>query len=282
MGRDAARRPQLRPSGPLRDGDLGRRHRPLGPARRSFSACSLADSLGRYREAIPAYGSGGFTSYTEPSCRPIRRLGGARLPRVKIRWAGAGEPTPTARRRPRGDRRRGRAVGRRQRRLRPGGAARWPSLRRAGRRPTSRSPFPPTISTACAAARPHPAGIESPPANTPGTPFDLDGSRGCVDVLQADVTRCGGITSLPARRRLCRAHNLPLSAHCAPQVSAHLCCAMERAVHLEYFHDHERIERCSSRAPPPDRRPARPDPGRAGLGIELSGTRPSVPGSMPF
>jgi len=69
---------------------------------------------------------------------------------------------------------------------------------------------------------------------------------------------------------LCRARNLPFSAHCAPQVSAHLCCAMEKAVHVEYFHDHERIESMlfEGALPLEDGR-LRPDPSRPGLGIEL-------------
>jgi L-alanine-DL-glutamate epimerase-like enolase superfamily enzyme len=64
----------------------------------------------------------------------------------------------------------------------------------------------------------------------------------CVDVLQADVTRCGGITGVLAVDGICAARQIPFSAHCAPQVSAHLCCAIETAVHLEYFADHARLE----------------------------------------
>ena len=67
---------------------------------------------------------------------------------------------------------------------------------------------------------------------------------GCVDVLQADVTRMRR-----HHRRSCastgcaRPTSSPLSAHCAPALSAHVGCAMETLVHLEYFHDHVRIER---------------------------------------
>jgi hypothetical protein len=35
---------------------------------------------------------------------------------------------------------------------------------------------------------------------------------------------------------------MPLSLHCAPAVSAHVGCALERLIHLEYFHDHVRLE----------------------------------------
>ena len=65
---------------------------------------------------------------------------------------------------------------------------------------------------------------------------------GAVDVLQADVTRCGGITELLRVGALCRAHNLPLSLHCGPAIHLHPATALEQFVHLEYFHDHVRIE----------------------------------------
>lgn len=65
---------------------------------------------------------------------------------------------------------------------------------------------------------------------------------GAVDCLQADVTRCGGITGLLQVAGLCAAHNIDLSAHCAPSISAHAFCAVDRLRHLEYFHDHVRIE----------------------------------------
>jgi L-alanine-DL-glutamate epimerase-like enolase superfamily enzyme len=66
---------------------------------------------------------------------------------------------------------------------------------------------------------------------------------GCVDVLQADVTRCGGITNLLRCDGICKAHNMRLSAHCAPGISVHACAAVESCIHLEYFHDHVRAER---------------------------------------
>jgi L-alanine-DL-glutamate epimerase-like enolase superfamily enzyme len=65
---------------------------------------------------------------------------------------------------------------------------------------------------------------------------------GAVDVLQADVTRCGGITELERVGALCRAHSLPLSLHCGPAIHLHPATALEQFVHLEYFHDHVRIE----------------------------------------
>lgn len=65
----------------------------------------------------------------------------------------------------------------------------------------------------------------------------------CVDVLQADATRCAGITGLLAAHGLCEAHHLPLSAHCAPSLHLHPALALQQMVHVEYFRDHVRIEK---------------------------------------
>ena len=65
---------------------------------------------------------------------------------------------------------------------------------------------------------------------------------GAVDCLQADVTRCGGFSGLLRVNGLAAAHNLDLSGHCAPQLSAHGFCGVDRLRHLEYFHDHVRVE----------------------------------------
>ena len=58
---------------------------------------------------------------------------------------------------------------------------------------------------------------------------------GNVDCLQADVTRCGGITGLLRVNGLAAAHELDLSGHCAPQLSAHAFCCVDRVRHLEYL-----------------------------------------------
>jgi L-alanine-DL-glutamate epimerase-like enolase superfamily enzyme len=99
----------------------------------------------------------------------------------------------------------------------------------------------------------------------------LDQLAGCVDVLQADVTRCGGITNLLRADGICKARALPFSAHCAPAISAHVCAAMECARHIEYFHDHVRVEGLLFEGcPEPAGGALRPDPARPGLGLELS------------
>lgn len=91
-----------------------------------------------------------------------------------------------------------------------------------------------------------------------------------VDCLQADVTRCGGITGLLEVAGLSAARHLDLSAHCAPAVSAHAFCAVRRLRHLEYFHDHVRFERLMFDGTlSPVGGALRPDTGRPGLGLDV-------------
>jgi L-alanine-DL-glutamate epimerase-like enolase superfamily enzyme len=91
-----------------------------------------------------------------------------------------------------------------------------------------------------------------------------------VHILQADVTRCGGITNMLRVDGLCKARNLPFSAHCAPAISAHVCCGMESVVHIEYFFDHYRIESLLFDGTlDPEAGLLTPDRSRAGLGLEL-------------
>jgi L-alanine-DL-glutamate epimerase-like enolase superfamily enzyme len=91
-----------------------------------------------------------------------------------------------------------------------------------------------------------------------------------VHILQADVTRCGGITNMLRVDGMCKARNLPFSAHCAPAISAHVCCAMESVLHIEYFHDHVRIEEMLFEGTlEPAGGALTPDRSRAGLGLEL-------------
>jgi L-alanine-DL-glutamate epimerase-like enolase superfamily enzyme len=99
---------------------------------------------------------------------------------------------------------------------------------------------------------------------------DFERLAGVVDCLQADVTRCGGITGLLQVSGVCDARQIDLSAHCAPAVSAHAFCAVRRLRHLEYFHDHVRIEGLLfDGVPEPAGGALRPDRSRAGLGLEL-------------
>lgn len=63
-----------------------------------------------------------------------------------------------------------------------------------------------------------------------------------VDVLQADATRCAGVTGFLAAGSLCGAFSVPFSAHTAPSIHAHAACAIPSAINVEYFFDHYRIE----------------------------------------
>jgi L-alanine-DL-glutamate epimerase-like enolase superfamily enzyme len=73
--------------------------------------------------------------------------------------------------------------------------------------------------------------------------FDRMLKAQAVTVLQADATRCGGISGFMNAAALCWAANVPLSSHCGPSMHVHVCCAVPRAIHMEFFHDHVRIER---------------------------------------
>ncbi len=93
---------------------------------------------------------------------------------------------------------------------------------------------------------------------------------GAVDVLQADVTRCGGITQLLQVSALCAARSLLLSAHTSPSLHAHVCAAIEPLAHVEYFHDHARIEQLLLDGAPRLQEGALwPNPAVAGMGLSL-------------
>jgi L-alanine-DL-glutamate epimerase-like enolase superfamily enzyme len=68
-------------------------------------------------------------------------------------------------------------------------------------------------------------------------------AAGAVDCLQLDATRCGGFTEFLRGAALAAAHNLQVSAHCAPNLHARAGLAVPNLRHVEYFHDHQRIER---------------------------------------
>jgi L-alanine-DL-glutamate epimerase-like enolase superfamily enzyme len=95
-------------------------------------------------------------------------------------------------------------------------------------------------------------------------------AAGAVDVQQADITRCGGVTGFLQVAALCQAHNSPLSAHTAPALHTHVVCAVTPFKNLEYFHDHVRMERMLfDGLPQMINGELRPDLSRPGLGLEL-------------
>jgi L-alanine-DL-glutamate epimerase-like enolase superfamily enzyme len=95
-------------------------------------------------------------------------------------------------------------------------------------------------------------------------------AAGAVDVLQADATRCAGITGFMHAAALCEGFALPLSCHCAPALHAHPACAAAPVQHIEYFHDHCRIEdMLFDGVPVPHKGILYPDQTRPGLGLEF-------------
>jgi L-alanine-DL-glutamate epimerase-like enolase superfamily enzyme len=95
-------------------------------------------------------------------------------------------------------------------------------------------------------------------------------ATGAVDVLQADATRCLGVTGFLLASAACEAWHVPLSSHCAPALHAQLMAASRPGIHMEWFHDHVRIEqRLFEGAPEARDGYVAPDRGRPGLGLEL-------------
>lgn len=91
-----------------------------------------------------------------------------------------------------------------------------------------------------------------------------------VDCQQADLTRCGGVTGFLRVAALCAARHLDLSGHCAPALHLHPACAAPRLRHLEWFHDHVRIEAMLFEgAPVPQDGEIAPDLERPGHGLTL-------------
>lgn len=93
---------------------------------------------------------------------------------------------------------------------------------------------------------------------------------GAADVLQADVTRCGGYSGFLAVDGLCEANDLPLSSHCAPHITLPVATAAKMLRHIEYFYDHVRIEKMLfDGARDPVEGMMKPDLDRPGIGLEL-------------
>ncbi|WP_437648126.1 enolase C-terminal domain-like protein [Sorangium sp. So ce362] len=237
-------------------------------------ALPLAALLGMARESVPLYGSGGFTSYTEVEL--AEQLGGwvaAGIPRVKMKVG----------RDPAADLARVRAA---RRAIGPDAALFVDANGAYSRK------------QALAFAEQF-AGEGVRWFEEPVTSDDLDGLRllrdrapagmdvaageygydlvyfrrmldaGAVDVLQADASRCG-ITGFLAAAALCEARSLDLSGHCAPSLHLHPACAVQRLAHLEFFHDHVRIEQMLFEgAVAPAGGALAPDLDRPGMGLSL-------------
>jgi L-alanine-DL-glutamate epimerase-like enolase superfamily enzyme len=235
---------------------------------------ALADLLGRFHPHVPVYGSGGFTSYTnEKLAEQLSGWADEDIPRVKMKVGRDLEADPGRVRAAR------EAVGDGVELMVDANGA-WQRKEALHFMELFANEFGVTY------------------VEEPVTSDDLEGlallrDRGptgmnvaageygwdlpyfqrmadCVDIQQADVTRCGGITGLLRVDALCKARSIPFSAHCAPAISAHACCAMETLVHLEYFHDHVRIESMLFDGTlSPSGGALQPDPGAPGLGLTL-------------
>lgn len=117
-----------------------------------------------------------------------------------------------------------------------------------------------------------PAGIEISAGEYGYTPtyFRRMLLAGAVDVVQADATRCLGFSGFLQVAGLCEAFHLPFSTHTAPSLHLHAACACNNIRHMEWFHDHVRIERMLFEGfAEPEAGWLRPDLTRPGLGIEL-------------
>ncbi|HEU5243527.1 MAG TPA: enolase C-terminal domain-like protein [Gaiellaceae bacterium] len=235
---------------------------------------SLVVLLGAAHDDVPIYGSGGFTSYSEE--RLCEQLGGwaeAGIPRVKMKVGREPDRDPVrldAAREAIGD-----DV---ELYVDANGAfARKEALAWAERYAETWGVTwleEPVSSDDLEGLRlirdSGPAGLEIAAGEYAYVPKDFRNIVGCVDCLQADVTRCGGITGLLSASGLANAHEIDISAHCAPAISAHAFCAVERRRHLEYFHDHVRIEAMLfDGVPEQDGGVLRPDRSRPGNGLEL-------------
>jgi L-alanine-DL-glutamate epimerase-like enolase superfamily enzyme len=233
----------------------------------------VATLLGRCRDSVAIYGSGGFTSYSDEQLRDqlagwVER-DGCRAVKMKIGAEPARDPgrVKTARH----------AIGEAELFVDANGAfspqqALGLAHRIAEHRvawfeePVSSDDIPGLAQVRSGA----PAGMDIA-AGEYG--YNLDDFRRwlpVVDVLQADVTRCGGITGFMQVAPLCEARHVDLSGHCAPALHLHAAAAAPRLRHLEWFHDHVRIEHMLfDGAPSPRDGRIAPDLSRPGFGLDF-------------
>ncbi|WP_407648846.1 enolase C-terminal domain-like protein [Actinacidiphila epipremni] len=210
----------------------------------------LVTLLGAARDEVPVYGSGGFTTYDEQ--RQDRQLRewteGAGIPRVKIK---VGESWGAAEQR---DRRRisaaRRSAGDAELYVDANGGYTAKQAVRLGshldaegvtwfEEPVSSDDLP-DLARVRDAVR---ADVTAGEYGYTLAYFERMLAAGAVDCLQADVTRCGGVTVWLKAAALAEARGVQISGHCAPHLHAHAAAAVPNLRHLEWFHDHVRIER---------------------------------------
>lgn len=235
----------------------------------------LASLLGRLRDAVPIYGSGGFTTYTDDDLREqFSRWvldDGCRWVKMKI----GSDPTRDPHR---VDVARG-AIGDHGLFVDANGAF---DVKQAaelaavfGKQQVSWFEEPVSSDDLEGLRRlrdllPHDMEVAAGEYGYTADYFRRMLEAGAVDVLQADASRCGGITGFMRAANLANAHHIALSAHCAPALHLHVACAVPRLRHQEWFHDHVRIERMFfDGAPTPHGGLISPDLSRPGCGLEF-------------
>jgi L-alanine-DL-glutamate epimerase-like enolase superfamily enzyme len=234
-------------------------------------SCTLVDVLTRCRDAVPLYGSGGFCTYGPEQV--AEQLGGwveGGIPRVKMK-VGRDPATDPGRI----DAART-AIGAAELYVDANGAFRAKEALRWAQRYVDEWDvrwFEEPVSSAdfegLRLVREH-ARCDIAAGEYAYVLADVRNLIGCVDCMQLDVTRCGGFTGFLTAAALAEANGLDVSGHCAPQLGAHALSAIPNARHLEYFHDHVRVERIlfDGVLDPVDGE-LRPDRSRAGNGLEL-------------
>lgn len=208
---------------------------------------TLADLLGPLRYEVSIYGSGGFTSYdddtlrkqlgtwvTRDGCDSVKMKIGSDPKRDPLRVTAAREAIGGAH-----------LFVDANGAFTPRGALRQVSMLRAAGVTWFEEPVSSDDRKGMAFVRRHMDRAIDVAAGEYS--FTLDDSRlmlnaGAVDVLQADITRCGGVSGFLQVASLCAASHVDLSAHCAPAAHLHVACAVPRFRNLEWFHDHVRIE----------------------------------------
>ncbi len=239
---------------------------------------SLVALLGRASERVPVYGSGGFTSLTDEQLR--EQLGGwvdeQGIPRVKIkigeRW-GHAEARDVHR------------IRLARRIIGPdtelyvdanGGYTVKQAIRVAEEVADAgvrwfEEPVSSDDLTGLAQVRARVAPeVAAGEYGTDPRYFRRMCAAGAVDCLQIDATRAGGYTGFLAAAAVADAFGLQVSAHCAPQLHAHVCAAVPNLRHVEWFADHVRIaDMVLDGALSPRGGTVPPDPSRPGHGLAL-------------
>lgn len=233
--------------------------------------------LGPWRDAVPIYGSGGFTTYTDEEL--VEQLGGwvrEGVPRVKIK---IGKDWGT---KPNDDFRRIRVA---REAIGPDAelfvdangaytvkqAIDLASLFAGQRVSYFEEPVSSDQLTELAFVRSHvPMAVAAGEYGYDPWYFRDMLQAKAVDIMQADATRCLGVTGFLQAGALAHGFATPFSAHTAPSVHAHAGCAVPQLSHVEYFHDHVRIEHMLfDGVLDPRNGCLYPDPGRPGLGLEF-------------